>query len=59
MKTDNYERVINKLKNAHEHYFKLIERSARISDKTAYRNKIELIEIILESENIEVTRKYD
>ena len=27
--------------------------------KTAFRNKIELIEVILESENIEVTRKYD
>ena len=60
MKTnDDYERVINKLKKAHKHYFKLIEHSSRISDKTAYRNKIELIEMILESENIEVTRKYD
>lgn len=56
---DDYERVINKLKTLHERYFKLIERSSKISDKTAYRTKIELIEMILESENIEVKRNYD
>lgn len=60
MKTnDDYERVINKLKKVHKHYFKLISISSKITDKTIYREITELIEKILESENIEVTRKYD
>ena len=60
MKTnDDYERVINKLKKVHKHYFKLISISSKITDKTFYRDITELIEKILESENIEVTRKYD
>ncbi len=54
-----YERVINKLKLLHKHYYNLIPHITKISEKTILRHKVELIEKILESENIEVKRNYD
>jgi len=58
-KDEDYERIINKLKKSHKHYFKLIELSPRISDKVTFRVVVELLEKILESENVEFTRDYD
>lgn len=54
-----YERLINKLKKLHKHYYNLIPHLTKISEKTTTRSKMELIETILASENIEVTRNYD
>jgi hypothetical protein len=54
-----YEKLINKLKKLHKHYYNLLPHLTKISEKTITRTKMELIETILASENIEVTRTYD
>ena len=56
---EDYERIINKLKKLHRFYYGLSFKMSKISDKTIARVKMELIEKILESEHIEVTREYD
>ena len=55
----DYERVINKLKLLYECYYDLMPRVARMDEKIRIRSKIELIEKIFESENIEVTKNYE